>query len=731
MEQKKISTTLLGHELVLQDVVADVARVVDWAGDYIKDAVKDLPYASIVMAGVSLVLPLLTNPPKDEAANQDGFAYVTSQMRYYVAMESLLLPEDLKADLKADLGDRLVGLYKLIIDFQVQSVIRFYRSRTKNFLRGTICYDDWEKKLEDIKDGDRELVCKLETSMSGASLQELKKIAREAELSRETLDNLHGKVEELVNVSRNHRDIAQKMERHMSDAETRACMEALQATNPRLDKERIQLDKGDLLEDSYRWVLSHVDFQRWRDSTDGQLLWIRGDPGKGKTMLLCGVIDELEKTNAHTANIAFFFCQETDARINDAAAVLRGLIYMLVTQQPALFSHVRESSDSFGNQRIEGPNSWVALSKIFTSILEDSRLRGTYLLIDALDECARDLGLLLNLVARKSSAYPTVKWIVSSRNLPSIERYLDTATQKVNLRLERNEEAVSAAVATYIQFKVDWLAQRNTYGNDTQDAVERYLSANAHGTFLWVALVCQELADASGWEAEELLTTFPPGLDAFYRRMVDKISKSRNAELLRRILAAVSVAYRPITLEEVPALVDAPDRIASNSKALTEIVGLCGSFLTLRERTISFVHQSAKDFLLQQARGEIFPSGIEDVHHTIFSRSLRVMRETLRRDIYGLDAPGFPIDKVRSPDPDPLAAARYACVYWFAHLRDCDPKKNADKSLREGGSIDAFLREKYLHWLEALSLQKSMSGGVASMLALEALIEVSFWCCGL
>ncbi|KAK4232689.1 hypothetical protein C8A03DRAFT_39724, partial [Achaetomium macrosporum] len=75
MKQKKISTTLLGHEIVLQDVVANIAGVVEWAENFIKEAVKDLPYASIVMAGVSLVLPLLTNPPKDEAANQDGFTY--------------------------------------------------------------------------------------------------------------------------------------------------------------------------------------------------------------------------------------------------------------------------------------------------------------------------------------------------------------------------------------------------------------------------------------------------------------------------------------------------------------------------------------------------------------------------------------------------------------------------------------------------------------------------------
>ena len=731
MKQKKISTTLLGHEIVLQDVVANIAGVVEWAEDYVKDAVKDLPYASIVMAGVSLVLPLLKNPTAVEAANQDGFTYVTSQMRYYVAMESLLLPEDMKADLKTDLTDRLVGLYKLIIDFQVQSVIRFYRSRTKNFFRGTINYDSWEKKLQDIKDGDKEFVSKLETAMSGTSLQELKKLAREAERSRETLDNLFGKVEELLGVSRDHRDIAKKMERRISDGETRACLEALQASNPRDDKARIELDKGGLLRDSYHWVLSHVDFQRFRDGRDGQLLWIRGDPGKGKTMLLCGIIDEL-KTTAPTANISFFFCQATDARINNATAVLRGLIYMLVTQQTALISHLRESYDGFGKQRFEGPNSWVALSKIFTSILEDlegARSRRTYLIIDALDECTRDPDRLLGLVAQKSSEYPSVKWIVSSRNWPSIEKDLDTATQKINLRLELNEKSVSAAVTTYVQFKVKGLAKRNKYGNDTRDAVERYLSANAHGTFLWVALVCQELATTPGWRAQNKLEVLPPGLDALYRRMMDQICKSEDAALCKDILAILSVVYRPITLDELPAVVDTLEGVSSNYETLAEIVGLCGSFLTFRDRTISFVHQSAKDFLLKQARGEIFPSGIEDIHHTIFSRSLRVMSKTLRRDIYSLGDPGFSIDKVRPPVPDPLAAVRYSCVYWINHLRDCDPKKNANKDLQDSGSIHTFLREKYLHWLEALSLLNSLSEGVTSMLGLEGLLKVSFrWC---
>jgi hypothetical protein len=79
------------------------------------------------------------------------------------------------------------------------------------------------------------------------------------------------------------------------------CLRDLRSTDPRDDKKRIEATKGGLLEDSYRWILENPGFQRWRNEQHGQLLWIKGDPGKGKTMLLCGIIDELKKLMAKTA----------------------------------------------------------------------------------------------------------------------------------------------------------------------------------------------------------------------------------------------------------------------------------------------------------------------------------------------------------------------------------------------------------------------------------------------
>ena len=198
------------------------------------------------------------------------------------------------------------------------------------------------------------------------------------------------------------------------------CLEALRTTDPRHDKTRIKESKGGLLADVYQWILRNDEFVRWRHGDENRLLWIRGDPGKGKTMLLCGIINELERDGAP---LSYFFCQATDARINSATAVLRGLLFMLIDQQPSLLSHVQKKYDQAGRQLFEDVNAWVAVRDIFMATLSDLSSRSVCLVVDALDECQTGRGQLLDLII-SSSATSHVKWIVSSRNWPGIEERL-------------------------------------------------------------------------------------------------------------------------------------------------------------------------------------------------------------------------------------------------------------------------------------------------------------------
>jgi FMN phosphatase YigB (HAD superfamily) len=145
-------------------------------------------------------------------------------------------------------------------------------------------------------------------------------------------------------------------------------------------------------------------------------------------------------------------------------------VYLLIDQQPSLISHIRKKYDHAGKILFEDANAWVALSKIFTNILQDPSLNNTYLIIDALDECITDLPKLLDFIVQKSSV-SYIKWIVSSRNWPDIEERLKRAGHKVRLCLKLNAESISTAVSIYIQHKTLQLAKLKKYDDKTRVAV--------------------------------------------------------------------------------------------------------------------------------------------------------------------------------------------------------------------------------------------------------------------
>ncbi len=611
----------------------------------------------------------------------------------------------------------VVTLYKALLLYQMKSVCSYYQSQGLVFLRGLANLNDWDGDLKSVTDAEIALQKDSDQYNKQHAKRLLGDLVNSARKRQSLLGDIHQGLQDII---------AQQKDMH-KDEKDNQCLEALRASNPGDDKIRIEQTKGGLLQDSYLWILENDDFQRWRNDQQSRLLWINGDPGKGKTMLLCGIINELKKSTAEAGLLSYFFCQGTDLRINSATAVLRGLIYLLVKQQPPLISHVREKYDQGVKEPFEGVNAWVVLSEVFTNILQDPSLKSTYLIVDALDECVTDLPQLLDLIAQKSSVSSPVKWIVSSRNWPDIAERLEIAEQKVRLSLELNTDSVSAAVSKYIQYKVPRLTRRKKYNKETESAVQHHLILNANDTFLWVALVCQMLEKIERWNTLAMLNAFPPGLDSLHKQMIEQVCNSDNADLCKRILSVIAVIRRPVTLKELSSLVETLEPHSDDLESLEEIIGFCGSFLTLRERTVYFVHQSAKDYLLTKASDEIFPCGIGMVHYTIFLRSLEIMSRTLRRDMYGLHAPGFTIDKIKQPDSDPLVAAGYCCIYWVDHLCEWDFSKGGKYSggLLDGGEVDNFLRKQYLYWLEALSLLRSISEGVISMIKLEGLLQVS------
>ena len=99
-------------------------------------------------------------------------------------------------------------------------------------------------------------------------------------------------------------------------------------------------------------------------------------PVKEKTMLIIGIINELQQVarfgkSSVTEVLSYFLCQGTDSRLNTATAVLRGIIYLLASQQPFLISHLRKKYDYAGRKLFGDNSAFYSLSDVFRQMVQE------------------------------------------------------------------------------------------------------------------------------------------------------------------------------------------------------------------------------------------------------------------------------------------------------------------------------------------------------------------------
>ena len=446
--------------------------------------------------------------------------------------------------------------------------------------------------------------------------------------------------------------------------------------------------------------------------------------------MMMALIDEISRrleSSSGSRMLSYFFCQNTIQELSSAIAIIRGLIYSLAAQNPALISYLRKRFDTTRSNFLEDFNTIYTLWATLMDILQDPGVLQVYLMVDALDECEPEsLKTFLKLLTEtKPDLLHKVKWVLTSRNEPYIKEYLQSFHLGCDTSLELNSSHVSQSVKSFVDFKVNQLAIRKEYESDLRVSVGSYLSDHADGTFLWVALVCKELENVDAWEAEDVLKTFPAGLEPLYGRMMQQIQsqRSQRTEICLRILTITTIAYRPLHLDEIGVLASLPRNVTRNSQTIEKLANSCGSFLTVRESIVTFVHQSAKDYFTTGNGSAIFPSGQPEEHHKIASRCLQVMSDTLKRDICGVGMLGTLSGKARRGiNQEVFTHIRYACCYWVHHLRHV----NQDQiGLCDNGEVHIFLQEHFLHWLEALSLMGNISEGAITVRSLESILTVS------
>ncbi|EHK48808.1 hypothetical protein TRIATDRAFT_10225, partial [Trichoderma atroviride IMI 206040] len=665
----------------------------------IGDTIKDIPQAVLPWAIVCVSLEMLTNPISQTEANHKAIKYIGDTIKWYWEHATRLFGKDQAENhmegFQRELQSAFIDFYKKLLKFQLQSICDYYRHRGVVFLRDLVKLDDWDGSLRSIRENDESLRNKV-NGFLGYKI--------ESHLEDLTLQ-------------------AKGQNKHQRTQEDQQCLRDLFITDPRDDKTRIEETKGGLFEDSYRWILENPTYQEWHKGDQNRLLWLSGDPGKGKTMLLCGIIQELMQ-QPDTPLVTFFFCQATILSNNDYVSVLRGLIWLLADQQPFLISYIRKPYDNTGKALFDGANAWYKLSQIFNNMLCDNNLPPVYIIIDALDECTTGRTECLHLI-QKLSTLPKVKLLVSSRNWPEIGGKL---INEMNLSLEVNAGLVKTAVELYISYKASQLSILRDELQLKEEVCYR-MRSKANGTFLWVAMVFKSLGCMGYFDDTskiiEMLDEMPEDLTQLYATMLERISllRGESPKLCRTALAIATLVNRPLHLDELSTLAGFHDRLKKTSR-VEELIKSCGAFLTVQENKIYFIHQSAKEYLASDVSSQsfIFPERTDKVHYSIISNSLDAMSQILRENIYKLEHPGILIDDVCPPKDNPLDPILYSCVNWVAHLCEIDDQSHLD-GLIDKEKILGFLKTHFLHWLEALSLTRNLSVNTSHVKRLNKLLK--------
>ncbi|KAJ7755259.1 hypothetical protein B0H16DRAFT_732523 [Mycena metata] len=158
-----------------------------------------------------------------------------------------------------------------------------------------------------------------------------------------------------------------------------------------------------------QWLLSNPKFYKW-ESVPGQILWCRGIPGAGKTILSSLVIHHLrDQFRDGNIGVACIYLDHKETEAQTPVNLLAGLWKQLVVDKPLTIA-VQELYRHH-QQRDTSPVIDEVFSILQAAVAERS---GVYFVIDALDEYPEhQRNILLRYLSRLQA--PTISFLITSR----------------------------------------------------------------------------------------------------------------------------------------------------------------------------------------------------------------------------------------------------------------------------------------------------------------------------
>ncbi|RYP80672.1 hypothetical protein DL769_002354 [Monosporascus sp. CRB-8-3] len=750
MGEKKIKYHIAGCEFVLQNQIAQAAKLVQWGKALVDEGVKASPGASMAWCAVCLVLPLLTRPRDADDANADGLAYVTARIRFYVALEPLLLPKHrnlattISADLEEAFGNNVMELYQHVLEFQFRSVLRFFRGRLRNLGRDLIQCEDWNGMLSKVQELEKTLDDDFKKINNSVLRRKLEEINESAKGSLGFMRGLLSVAEEHLRVDKElpqlHKDAAKQA---MSDKE-KECHQLFRLTRNNNTTHELYEDATyewykncveDRVEGTCQWFLSHEHFRTWLAQDSGPLL-VSADPGCGKSVLAKYLIDH---GLPRSATVCYFFFKDQDQ--NTVRQALCAMLHQLFSHQPSLIRHAMPEYSENGPNLI---TITAALWEILERAGQDSQAGPVILVLDALDECVesdfRDLIRRLKRLFRGDKpSRSKIRCLLTSRpygHIVSEFEELVDAFPYIRIPGEEESETISQEVNRVIKYRVEQLAKEKRLSKDIKDHIAQRLLRIPHRTYLWVYLVFDYLK-ASDFKKtkrgiESIIAVLPESVNQAYEKI---LNKSKEHSIVRKVLNIILAASRPLTLAEmnIAVNIDISSRSVKDLDLEEEedfklrLRSWCGLFVSIYHGKVYFLHQTAREFLLADLSPALVPSAprwhcsITTKHaHTVLAEVCIAYLNLFNSDAI-LTNHGASGQCIGSS-----ALLDYSAMNWAAHFREAKINDGAVivPSALSICDPDSQSYSAWSHIYMPTRAKYSTSLGIASSLGLEAVSKL-------
>ncbi|KAI1124900.1 vegetative incompatibility protein HET-E-1 [Nemania abortiva] len=475
------------------------------------------------------------------------------------------------------------------------------------------------------------------------------------------------------------------------------------------------------------------EIHTWINDPEGKsIFWLNGMAGTGKTTIARTVA----QTAAEDGYLgASFFFKRGERERSGTSRFVSTIAAQLVVMEPALAKIIKSVLDK--DAKITEKLLLMQFKSLILDPLSNLAKKASTLLIvvDGLDECDQeeDVKMIID------------QFFYISRFLKQSTRLRIFMTSRPDIPIRAGLSAVAGSYRDFILHNISESVIKQDLSlyfecelANIKDEYNRLVPQSRHlpsgwpgrsklrtlvqmtaPLFIFAATICRFLADRKqGNPNKNLRRVLKYGtrsqeskLDATYRPILDMmligLSQRERSEVLpefRAIVGSIVLLSEPLSASALAALLDAPQAtIDDRLDMFHSVLDVPSSPI----KPIRLLHLSFRDFLTDPEKRDQHDFWLDErrTHKELAARCLRLMNSTLRTGICREKWPGARISHFNLHVNQKLQAeVEYACKHWAHHF------EQAGHDFHDEDEVHSFLKQHFLHWLEALVLIPNSRG---------------------